>query len=380
MEIQNETPYNRLVLIGNGFDVALGLQTSYTDFILDYIKSGCINAIENKIDKTCDKELMNFIYKNNINISVEKLRKFNDVNKLLEYTTNKFYIDYKIGFTRYIVNELINKRWVDIEQSYYDDLLRFFKVYVRRNIADKNIILEQIRSLNTAMETITDELKKYLIKQQNHFQINYLESPSTNIIYKTIEPLSKDVAALVSKHNRHNPPHKVLFLNFNYTNILNILLNISSVQEKPIFLQIHGDVNDILNPIIFGYGDDTGDEYKELENANEMELLKKIKSFQYPSTHNYHKLLNFIESEDFDVFVIGHSCGLSDRTLLKTIFEHKNCLAIQIFHYKQPENEAKQEHFEKRIEISRHFSDKVLMRERILPFDPFCHIPQTKKE
>ena len=28
------------------------------------------------------------------------------------------------------------------------------------------------------METITDELKKYLIKQQNHFQINYLESPA----------------------------------------------------------------------------------------------------------------------------------------------------------------------------------------------------------
>ena len=145
-------------------------------------------------------------------------------------------------------------------------------------------------------------------------------------------------------------------------------------------MQIHGDVNDIFNPIIFGYGDDTGGEYKELENMNEIELLKKIKSFQYPKTHNYHKLLNFIESEEFDVFVVGHSCGLSDRTLLKTIFEHKNCLAIQIFHYKQSLKDADQEHFEKRIEISRHFSDKVLMRERILPFDPFCHIPQTKKE
>ena len=102
-----------------------------------------------------------------------------------------------------------------------------------------------------------------------------------------------------------------------------------------------------------------------------MELLKKIKSFQYPRTHNYHNLLNYLEVSEFDVFIMGHSCGLSDRTLLKTIFEHPNCLAIQVFHY-QGENE----HFYKRIEISRHFNNKVLMRERVLPYDQFASIPQ----
>jgi hypothetical protein len=99
-----------------------------------------------------------------------------------------------------------------------------------------------------------------------------------------------------------------------------------------------------------------------------------IKSFQYPKTDNYHKLLSFIEANDFEVFVVGHSCGLSDRTLLKTIFEHDKCLCIKTFHYK-----GEEEDFYKRIEISRHFSDKQKMRLRLLPFDQNATIPQNIK-
>lgn len=33
--------------------------------------------------------------------------------------------------------------------------------------------------------------------------------------------------------------------------------------------------------------------------------------------------------------------------------------------------------FEKRMEISRHFSNKILMRERVLPFDESATIPQS---
>lgn len=40
-------PYNRIVLIGNGFDKALGLKTSYADFILNYLKEVFIEAYLN---------------------------------------------------------------------------------------------------------------------------------------------------------------------------------------------------------------------------------------------------------------------------------------------------------------------------------------------
>ena len=37
---------NRLIIIGNGFDLAHGLKTSYHDFILYYLKDNCIKAIQ----------------------------------------------------------------------------------------------------------------------------------------------------------------------------------------------------------------------------------------------------------------------------------------------------------------------------------------------
>lgn len=127
MEIKNEAPYNRLVLVGNGFDLALGLKTSYANFLLDHIKSGCNKAVENGIYQN---GLMNFINNNSVHLSVEELNNFNDINKLLKYIDKKINLTYKNFFTESIVKNSLNKRWVDIEQSYYDYLLRFFKGYV----------------------------------------------------------------------------------------------------------------------------------------------------------------------------------------------------------------------------------------------------------
>lgn len=41
-------PYNRIVLIGNGFNKALGFKTGYYDFILDYLKEGAIKVFQSK--------------------------------------------------------------------------------------------------------------------------------------------------------------------------------------------------------------------------------------------------------------------------------------------------------------------------------------------
>lgn len=37
---------NRLIIIGNGFDLAHGLKTSYHDFILDFLKENCTKAMK----------------------------------------------------------------------------------------------------------------------------------------------------------------------------------------------------------------------------------------------------------------------------------------------------------------------------------------------
>ncbi len=73
---------------------------------------------------------------------------------------------------------------------------------------------------------------------------------------------------------------------------------------------------------------------------------------------------------------MGHSCGLSDRVLLSTIFEHDNCKKIRICFYGDPQGQN--DYTSKTYQISRHFNNKALMRERIIPFNPYDRIPQIE--
>jgi len=146
-------------------------------------------------------------------------------------------------------------------------------------------------------------------------------------------------------------------------------------------INIHGKLNDPDNPIIFGYGDEMDPHYEKIENLNNNEFLRNIKSFGYFRTDNYQKVIRFIEGvyNEFTVKILGHSCGLSDRILLNTIFEHPNCKAIKIYYYQKSETEN--DYFEKTQEISRHFkaSGKGDMRTKIVPFSKSTPMPQLKK-
>jgi len=117
--------------------------------------------------------------------------------------------------------------------------------------------------------------------------------------------------------------------------------------------------------------------FRELELEGEDELLRNVKSYHYHKTDNYHKLLDFIEKTVFEVFIVGHSCGLSDKTMLNTIFEHKNCMAIKNYHY--GENGVEQD-LHKGIAISRHFSNKGDFRDIRLAFDERAHMPTIKNQ
>jgi hypothetical protein len=61
---------------------------------------------------------------------------------------------------------------------------------------------------------------------------------------------------------------------------------------------------------------------------------------------------------------MGHSCGISDRTLLNTIFEHKNCSSIKIFYHKM--EDGTDNYSDVARNISRNFTNKPLMRKRVV--------------
>lgn len=155
-------------------------------------------------------------------------------------------------------------------------------------------------------------------------------------------------------------PNEILFLNFNYTNTTQLYLPI----PKPGFEinHIHGE---LTNPdsVIFGYGDELDENYKNISNLNDNEYLRNFKSIKYLESDRYRKALQFMNAAPYQVFIMGHSCGNSDRTFLNTLFEHKNCVSIKPYYYK---NGDKDNYLEIVQNISRNFTDMKLMRDRVV--------------
>ncbi|MBN2639196.1 MAG: hypothetical protein JXR65_08945 [Bacteroidales bacterium] len=80
--------------------------------------------------------------------------------------------------------------------------------------------------------------------------------------------------------------------------------------------------------------------------------------------NNYKKLPEFINSDEIQVFIFGYSCGISDRTLLNTIFEHDSCASVKVFYQKKEDGN---DNFSDVIRnISRKFNDKAKMRDKLV--------------
>ena len=168
-------------------------------------------------------------------------------------------------------------------------------------------------------------------------------------------------------------PDRVLVLNFNYTNTESLYTkNVNGVDV----VHIHGELN---NPdsIIFGYGDELDDDYKNIRKTNNNEFLRNIKSIRYLETEKYREVLKFIESSPYQICILGHSCGTSDRTLLNTLFEHRNCISIKPFFYQKDENDNYLELVEN---ISRNFTDMKLMRDLVVNKKYCSPLPQFNEK
>jgi hypothetical protein len=151
-----------------------------------------------------------------------------------------------------------------------------------------------------------------------------------------------------------------MLLSFNYTNTANLYCKEGSIFSVN---QIHGNL-DNPSSIIFGYGDEIDEGYNKLKNMNDNECLRNMKQIKYMMADNYDRLESFLGSEPFQVYLMGHSCGNSDRTLLNTLFEHKNCVSIKPY-YHQISNE--QDNYIELVQnISRNFTDMKLMRDRVV--------------
>lgn len=91
--------------------------------------------------------------------------------------------------------------------------------------------------------------------------------------------------------------------------------------------------------------------------------LRNIKSIRYLETEKYREVLKFIGSSPYQICILGRSCGTSDRTLLNTLFEHRNCVSIKPYYHQKEGNDNYLDIIEN---ISRNFTGMKLMRDLVV--------------
>ena len=408
---------NRIVLIGNGFDLAHGLKTSYADFINWYWEQWMNKILFSlygldESDGLCSIRITNYhIPKNTY------LNGLDYINAL----ENKPNISFSKGvLIQEIMKDFENSNWVDIESVYYRLLCESMKENPR--ITHKE--------LNKQLDVLTQKLYEYLILNNNECNIEINDSIKKKLyesikkhdiavgakqtfldliterieysktydligsyinelsMYKSIhkydiedhiKDLQEKDESIWEMRNNDTPallPNSIMLVNFNYTHTADTYL--PKFERHFRINHIHGDLKS-LNSMIFGYGDELDDCYKEISNKNDNEYLRNVKSIKYLEASNYRELLQFIDSKPYQIYIMGHSCGNSDRTLLNTLFEHKNCVSIKPFYYKK--EDGTDNYTEIVQNISRNFVDKKALRDRVVN-KIFCQplIDKTKKE
>lgn len=344
---------NRLIMVGNGFDLAHNLKSGFHHFIYDYIKS----ILESSVKSVSHTDQLISIHTSNYNSDkywiIDDLTEENCIDRLNKLSKIPNIILRKNSqlFDR-IITDIKSKCWVDIEVLYFDLLA---KAVEKKDSA-------QIRRLNKDIDFIREKLIVYLEKQTNNTSIEL----SSNLLNQFRAPIKKQ-EALLNTIEDDMTPNQYYFLNFNYTNILQSYAE--NMPEKNWLINyIHGSLDSNHSngqKPIFGFGDELDKKYKTFEDQRDDEVFKHIKSFKYLESNNYRNLMEFVGSDPFQIHIYGHSCGVSDRTLLNSIFEHENCISIKIYYYQNGENN---DYTSKNYSISRHFTNKIQLRNKLVNY------------
>ncbi len=263
---------NDLYLIGNGFDLAHGLKTSYNDFLLWYL-----NDFLNKL-WTKDHFEDDILRIDRTGVRYQVPSDFNSVSDILKWLKEHDYVKKSHSFFKDIVDNHTENRWVDIEYDYYLALVEIFKRFEKTGLSRDINTDKELTNLNKCFDSIKKKLVEYLSSIQKSEQHEH--KLIGNILTQGTDIYGKDEG-------------DKLFLYFNYTSTLELYTK-QFYFPKHELIYIHGKLTDENNPIIFGYGDEMDPHYEKVENLNNNEFLRNIKSFGYFRTSNYQRVNSFI--------------------------------------------------------------------------------------
>ena len=369
---------NRLVIIGNGFDLAHNLKTSYMDFINWYwgkrldalltehtpISKDVLCTLQVQIATDCS-DWFTYFHSHSYRNPINREWKYPPSDIICDFKRKpyKFSVTYSPFFER-IIKSIETKKWVDIENEYYQ-LLKKCTENADCGYSVKEVN-DQLAFLRAKLIEYLSTIERSQYKKELHDAIIDFFDPADFAIEgrkKALENMGLENTNLEELQNNYKEqiklrPERILLLSFNYTPTARLYGNFNLD-----FNYIHGELEH-PEKIIFGYGDELDKDYQNILDKNDNELLNNVKSVKYLETGNYHKMLEFLMAAPFQVLIMGHSCGNSDRTLLNTIFEHENCVSIKPFYHKW--GDGSDNYLELVQNISRNFTNMRWFRDRVV--------------
>lgn len=305
-----------LLIIGNGFDLAHGLPTKYSDFLnvlnsdslfYKYIKSkGLKKPFNNLIQSKLIKHLQErnkkngwIDFENEIKMIIDSVCKFpSSMEKIIDLESGEF--KYRIesdtlrGLPPFILHYVNRKRTELKKQWNEDSLTKLFK-----EVHEHIFIFIQI--FQAYILWISENHMDSLVKKKlfSEFKIDHL-------------------------------------LSFNYTNTFTNLYDKKMKKENICY--VHGKVESIKKiNIVMGVGSDY---YDDALHQDFVEFFKFFQRYKYSSDNSYLNWINDIvdnkSSESNKIYIYGHSLDPTDGDILKQFFKLENA---EIFIYFLDEND-----------------------------------------
>lgn len=379
------TGINRLIIIGNGFDLHHGLKTRYSDFMENFWMTTPYNQ---------DNPLVRFNFFANLAQIVgtaasyfELQSRINDFYKNNHDVDTERFISFKNDFFEQLCQQSSDSNWVDFEMNYFAYLCSIINTH--KDYRNRSFLVER---LNLELVSILDCFEKYL-KREVQPKIN--DSLRNKLVGDTIfankelqigsqqyeqfvdefskrsqrrfplADLDLHLRSLGTNYDKLLAFNKTLVLNFNYTHTPLIYKSWCSDMDT---IFIHGELGDPNNPLTLGYGDENHPDVKRMEEQHENEMMRMAKSSKYLLNRNYKQLMNFLALGPFQLHLVGHSCAISDRTLLSSIFQDPNCFSIKPYYFNWQRNSFNDidNYADLIANVSRHFTDKLMMREKVV--------------
>ena len=345
----------KILLIGNGFDLAHGLPTSYKDF-LDFCKMvrelytypiidneyNQKKLIDWNTDKTIKSKLLE-CYENRKNCFEDKITtQCKELDELYDCIKENVWINYFLEREK-----SIGENWIDFESEISNvvQAIETLKGYIER---DEDVL----KIKDTKQKTIIYFLKIAKKSLQDVFNLKRIDGFIEDIsieLDKLIRSLEIYICEFVNEIDiiKENDDIKTItpdyVLSFNYSNTYE---RIYGQSKEVTYDYIHGKA-DIENNVdtcnlVLGI-----DEYLEDDKNDKLEFIAFKKFYQriYKSKDStYMKWVEQIKKYpevNHNLFIFGHSLDKTDRDILKLLICNDN-VTTKIYYYRKNKNDKKE--------------------------------------